>query len=655
MDKTIKVKKVADILGVSVATVHNWARNRSLSRTDDGLFIKKQVLKLKEDIENGSNNRLKSRRNKTKIKGTQLSKNYVSDKNIYETANRILETIKKPLSEEEIKVILCEYCLKQINVTQNKKNNFKNNILLNNLSSLNQDLAPYKAALSLVVGVGDIEQIILKNQKSLEIPLCKKTEEDFTGLLYMGLKNVRARKAKGAYYTPTRIVEEMINKIKAIGVSNKTVIDICCGSGNFLVSALKGGFDYTNIFGIDVDEISVKIARFNIAMNTPDSSFDIIVNNIKCMDALVYKNKNFDFCVGNPPWGSVIDFDSDKIYKNFLCAKKKGVDAFALFLEKGSNILKKDGVMYYVVPEALLSVSAHKTIRRVLQEKTKLMDVIFWGDVFDGVQAPAISIMLKNSTKKESFETGAKIKKKEKEFIIKKQRFLTPKNWNINISDEEFLILEKIDKGSFVYLKGNADFALGIVTGNNKKFILEEQIPGFQPIIKGSDIYKYRIEKSERYIKFLPEKFQQVAKKEFYFAKEKLIYRFVSGTLVFALDNKQTLSLNSANIVIPHIKGLDIKYILSILNSSFAHFYFKKKFNSIKVLRKHIESIPIPIATKAVQNNIVKMVDKISSTTCPNKRKELYFVLDEAILSLYNLTSKEKTVVRKGMPANKFL
>ena len=94
-----------------------------------------------------------------------------------------------------------------------------------------------------------------------------------------------------------------------------------------------------------------------------------------------------------------------------------------------------------------------------------------------------------------------------------------------------------------------------------------------------------------------------------YRAKEKLLYRFICNQLVFAYDDKKTLSLNSCNIVIPKIEKLQAKYILAILNSRIAQFIFNKKFDSVKILRAHIESIPIPNASEKQQNEIIKIVD----------------------------------------------
>lgn len=162
----------------------------------------------------------------------------------------------------------------------------------------------------------------------------------------------------------------------------------------------------------------------------------------------------------------------------------------------------------------------------------------------------------------------------------------------------------------------------------NKKYITQKQTGETEPILKGSDLYKFRWKPSDHYILFKPESFQQVAPVAYYRAEEKLLYRFICSQLVFAYDNRQTLSLNSCNILIPRIKELQIKYILAVLNSRTAQFYFKKQFRSVKVLRSHIEQIPIPSASKLQQDHIIRMVDDIMKVSDPNRLAALYEEID---------------------------
>ncbi len=177
----------------------------------------------------------------------------------------------------------------------------------------------------------------------------------------------------------------------------------------------------------------------------------------------------------------------------------------------------------------------------------------------------------------------------------------------------------------------------------------------YLPIIKGSDVFKFSIKEAVNYIQYTPEKFQQVARNNLYFEDEKLIYRFISDTLVFAYDNNKTLSLNSANVVVPRIEELNIKYILGVLNSRLAHFYFKLSFNSIKILRNHIESIPLRKPSSDAIREIIHLVDLLILENDDKVKVDLYDKLNNHIYQIYELNNDEIDVIEKFNSGNVFL
>ena len=141
-----------------------------------------------------------------------------------------------------------------------------------------------------------------------------------------------------------------------------------------------------------------------------------------------------------------------------------------------------------------------------------------------------------------------------------------------------------------------------------------------------------------------------------YRAQEKLLYRFISSQLVFAYDEKQTLSLNSCNIVIPRISGIKMKYVLAILNSRIAQFIYKREFNSVKVLRSHIENIPIPVVDEATQDSIITVTDKLIAGLELKEAESVYDELDTLIAEVFNLNSSEIEIIKKAVDGeNKFL
>ena len=153
-------------------------------------------------------------------------------------------------------------------------------------------------------------------------------------------------------------------------------------------------------------------------------------------------------------------------------------------------------------------------------------------------------------------------------------------------------ILEKIYSTPHQTLK-NSIWGLGIVTGNNSKFITFDSA-GAEKIYSGKNIAKGEILESEKYIIYDRESFQQTASEEIYRAKEKLVYKFISKKLVFAYDNKQRLFLNSANILIPDLEDYSIKQVMDCLNSKLFQYIYQKKFNELKVLKGNLLQLPVP-------------------------------------------------------------
>ena len=107
------------------------------------------------------------------------------------------------------------------------------------------------------------------------------------------------------------------------------------------------------------------------------------------------------------------------------------------------------------------------------------------------------------------------------------------------------------------------------------------------------------------------------------------------------------MSLNSCNILIPKIKGLDIKYVLAILNSSVASYFLVKHYNALKILRSQLEQIPIPVISRDEQQPIIEMVNKLLDAT--ENAEPLYKKLDDEIMKLYKLNKEQQQVIKRTL------
>ena len=478
--------------------------------------------------------------------------------------------------------------------------------------------------------------------------------EDVLGLIYISCKNIGNRKATGSYYTSTSVVKNLINKLD-IQESQK-ILDPCCGTGNFLLQ-LPEHVTFDSVFGNDIDSTSVKIARLNMALKY-SVPITIIYEHITELNYLTsYATHIFQYIIGNPPWG--YEFSEDEkaeLRTTFKATSRKNIESYDVFIEQALNHLADDGHLAYVLPEAILNVKAHTDIRQIILKNCSIKNLVFLGNAFDGVQCPCIILDLQYTHSALS-TLGMNVNTGTESFTINTERVVSSEYFSFTMADAEYNVMNKIRNISNAdYLQGNADFALGIATGNNKEYISDIKTEANEIVLKGADISKYHINPTTNYIVFKPESFQQIAPIDMYRAKEKLLYRFISSQLVFAYDDKQTLSLNSCNIVIPKIPGIKMKYVLAILNSRIAQFIYKREFNSVKVLRSHIENIPIPAVDEIIQDEIIALTEKLISGLEISEAEKVYEELDILISKVFNLSSDEIEIIKQAVDGeNKFL
>lgn len=650
-EKLYSHRDICELFSISEATVKNWIKLRKLIpnilENNTPLFSQNYIESVMSELKSSSSSTLKSRRNKKFASGSFLYKDYVSKdsinlSNIQELLDFVVEN-DISLSIENIRYLLADTAI-QLYFSKNGINSPSENFLFEYINS-NIDLGQFGLL---------IEDLLCKNKKKaleflkanpsfFKYKYIYERNEDILGLLFLSLSNLSNRKARGAYFTPTKVVEKIVSNLD---FKYEKIIDPCCGSGNFLLQ-LPDVVTLGNIYGNDIDKTSIELTRINMYLKYEPKNLDVLYENFTTSDFL--KNNTdikYQYIIGNPPWG--YEFSKEELAdlkKIFVSADTKNVESYDVFLEKSLSCLEDDGRLFFVLPEAILNVKTHKTIRQIILDNTSIEYLEYLGNMFDKVQCPSVILKLQKS-KKAFSSTGMRVKTKDSEFIINTPRKVSSETFNFNMSDEEYDLYKKImDKENKVFLKNNGVFALGIVTGNNKDYISSIKTEKNEPILKGSDITKYKIKKVENYIDFEPDKFQQVAPVEIYRTKEKLFYKFISNKLIFAYDNNQKLSLNSCNILIPTFENLNIKYIMAVLNSSVAQFIFQKQFNSIKVLRSHIESIPIPVCENNLQQQIIEYVDKVCETEDDKDYKKLCHQIDLFVAKLYNLSMDDYRLI----------
>ena len=197
---------------------------------------------------------------------------------------------------------------------------------------------------------------------------------------------------EGIYYTPQYIVEDMMRDIT--DVEGKTFLDPCCGSGNFIVEAIRKGFAPENVYGFDIDENAVAITKKRIKELCGYES-----DNIFCGDFLSQKpkaksqkSKAFDYIFTNPPWGKKINKkDRDKYSDLFNSGNSN--DTSSLFYFASLKMLKDDGMLGFLLPDAFFNITSFEDARKSLLT-LDIKRLVDYGKPFKGLMTKAMAVVM---------------------------------------------------------------------------------------------------------------------------------------------------------------------------------------------------------------------------------------------------------------------
>ena len=511
---------------ISKTTKHNWE-------------------KLKSD----SNGKLTKRANKTLSKKRIVATGYLD----FAPANQLLSDIANTShSVGDIMYTLCLSYLRHANLLER-----------DNVKTFISTFANHKVV-------------------NIEIPVgIWESPNDVLGFVYQSLITEGERNMTGQYYTNRRVADYMLNG-KTLE-DGESFLDPCCGSGAFLLAVSTD--TPSCLYGFDINPIATMIAGTNLLVKYARHDF---IPNVYCMDFLQKESYNshisnnippkFDNIYTNPPWGT----DKEGTYiMDFPEIKSK--ERSSMMIVESLKRLDDDGDFYFLLPTSLLKIKIHKDIRKYILSNATIRKIDLFTDRFDGVFTDYFSIRLSGvPTEHQEYDVTSGKGTAHISLSASDKRAGNIATKELSLTD--ISIIQKMESLRHDDLT-HSQWALGIVTGDNKSKVKKEKSAGMEPIYRGKQVTPFKLHQESSYIHFAPDTFQQCAKERIYRATEKLIYKFIATHPIVAYDDKQCLCLNSANILIPELDSISIKSAAALLNSALYHYYYSIRFTDIKVLK----------------------------------------------------------------------
>ncbi|MCA1663648.1 MAG: hypothetical protein LC659_05170 [Myxococcales bacterium] len=169
---------------------------------------------------------------------------------------------------------------------------------------------------------------------------------------------------------------------------------------------------------------------------------------------------------------------------------------------------------------------------------------------------------------------------------------------NARLTPPERALAAKLER-SRERLAGRVRFILGVVTGDNRRALGADG----EPIVIGRDVAPMHIATPRRHLCVPLGRVQQAAPRAAY-ARDKVVYRFVSSHPVAAVDRDGRLTLNSANAFAVDDDTLELDFVAAWLNSSTVRWLHRARFAMPRVLRSQLERLPLP-STKPAERRAI--------------------------------------------------
>jgi type I restriction-modification system DNA methylase subunit len=449
-----------------------------------------------------------------------------------------------------------------------------------------------------------------------------------------------------------------------------TIVDPACGSGAFLNQALDFliqehksidelraqllGHSFVlpdheieilenNIFGVDLNEESVEIARLSLWLRTARKGrkLNSLNNNIKCGNSLIddatiagekafnwqnefpkiFERGGFDVVIGNPPYVGIKD---NKEYFDKHYTVSSSGDLYSIFYEKGCKLLSSNGYLGFITPSSVFTNIGFTGVRLFLLNNYQIKSIVDLGaNVFSDASVDSGIIILKNDKNENHIILGSRNDFQFKEFSKKYFKQFDNLIFNIYSNNSDIDLTKKLIANNLT-LNDYVEFSRGVEFGFKSEFVFDKKLAeNYKPLLCGGNINRYEINFENRFVKFDYTNLS-IYKSVSIYENEKILIRRIGNKIVSAYDNNNFYNVCDVyNLLNKDSSISSLKYLTLLLNSKLINYFYDVKFKSVKILFpkipiQNLKLLPIKQISLSDQQPFIEKAE-----TMLQKNKEL--------------------------------
>ena len=372
----------------------------------------------------------------------------------------------------------------------------------------------------------------------------------------------------------------------------------------------------------------------------------------------------FDVVIGNPPYVVSKDRQLRRIYGESVFGRP---NLYGYFIHRVlQDLLAENGILTFINPRTLLTDAYCSALRTfVLQHSqiTSVLNIVDRRNVFEFVLQSCIVNSFQNTNTTNPIRVKSIFSKED----------ISTKNW-VEISKDDFLFQQN---GGPLFIVGHHHRVYDIfrklkilrpLTAHGLSFTtgkiqwdLYRSVLGDSPIsiatrlIWAENVQRYcyleaRNRADRIYINAQLERCQPITHDTIIVQRTTAIEqprRIIAH--LFSPDNfGYPIQAENNTSYLEEVEGLELKFILGVLNSRFMDFIFRHVNSNTHVSAGELNSLPLPDSEDSIRESIINFVDQILAAkgNDPNADvSELENEIDRIVYSLYELTPEEIAIV----------